>query len=172
MVEFRKLKVVYVSRFYRATKIHLAIGQPFDTSPLIEAWVEETAFESFPFIFLATFYIQFYPTLFCSHVNCANIADLRGHFPAGVLPISDNVDPPFLDAYVQAIQSHDSYCSAWPLSREGWFGAPNEFVDRLPCHPGTSFIHSSMRAIVSGEAYPNCGLRLSALPKTCPSSLW
>ena len=171
-MEARTLTGVYVSRFYHATKTHLGTGQPFNTSPIIEAWVEENALESFPFIFLATFYIQFYPTLFCSHVNCANIADLRGHFPAGVLPISDNVDPPFLDAYVQAIQSHDSYCSAWPLSREGWFGAPNEFVDRLPCHPGTSFIHSSMRAIVSGEAYPNCGLRLSALPKTCPSSLW
>ena len=140
-----------VSRLYYALKTHLTTGQPLDIGPLIEAWTEETAWESVPLMLMSAMYIQIYPALLCSHNNCAHIGDLRGRYPAGSLPISDNVDPPFLDSYVQEIQSYNNHCSAWPLSREGWFGAPNELVEFLPCHHGTSFLHSSFHAIVSGE---------------------
>ena len=115
--------------------------------------MEETATESFPLMILAAFYINAYPTLSCTYVKCARIPDLRRCCPSGILPASDNLDPPFLDVYIEAIQNADVRCSAWPQSEAGWFGAPTKLVEMLPTPKGTSLLLQSIRAMVLGESF-------------------
>ena len=138
--------VYHTCSVYHCVYLKWKANEEILTDEIVDFWMEESSFKSFPMLGIALFYILAQTNTNCLYINCNQVNNLRHVYPAHILP-SNGTSEEFHDRYVQQIQAIDPTCKHWSLSPDGWFGAPSDLVSELP---GSSLCYKSMRALLKG----------------------